>query len=155
MPQNRPFPLSRGVQTGITNHHRLVGLPRDTKDGNKDYKQQGRSPFTHFRQSSSILFHTLQTSSKRKQTHVKISLPLNTHDPKPRAGPAKQTSHPSLFGRVLLTYKRKSPLRAQGSGLNHHLLLQDPSPASETEGLRLYLARRNSERKKPTQDIHR
>lgn len=108
MPQSRRFPLSRDVRTGITNHHRLMGLPRDTEDGNTDYKQLGRGPFTYFRHSSSILFHTLQTSSQRNKPMLKS--PCTQHNPKPGAGAAnKPPTQVYLEGLYLHTSLRFGP----------------------------------------------
>lgn len=116
-PQNRLFSLNRDVQTGITNHHRLVGILLDTYDRKLalasaahiiKLKQKAYITNNGRRPVSLALGKVGQFCFTRcrhlaKQTYVKVSLPLSTTQ---GPGETKRTSTQACF--LYYTHERNS-----------------------------------------------
>ena len=116
-PQNRLFSLNRDVQTGITNHHRLVGILLDTYDRKLalasaahiiKLKQKAYITNNGRRPVSLALGKVGQFCFTRcrhlaKKTDLCQSLPATQHNPRARGN--KKNIHPGLFS-LLHTWEK-------------------------------------------------
>lgn len=129
--------LSPDFQTGITNHHRLVGLLRDMKDVKT--KLTNRKAIISLVSGKAVQFCLLLRTPSNK-TPLKSPCPLASIALSPEQGKQQRLPLPQTKPVYQFAYLHASKTWQFGSGSRSRFraaatmwLLEDPLPASETE----------------------